>query len=122
MRSEPARGTCDYLASQVYRTENYGRSRKTLATIDRAKSENQAVALDVYPYIASSTSLLPRFIEGCEAVLVAESTPHPGAMIGSDGLASMQTPHPRLWGTFPRVLGYYVREKKLLGLETADTR
>jgi N-acyl-D-amino-acid deacylase len=44
---------------------------------------------------------------------------HPGAMIGSDGLASMQTPHPRLWGTFPRVLGHYVREKKLFDLETA---
>ena len=41
------------------------------------------------------------------------------AMIGSDGLASMLTPHPRLWGTFPRVLGHYVREKKLFDLETA---
>jgi N-acyl-D-aspartate/D-glutamate deacylase len=40
-------------------------------------------------------------------------------MIGSDGIASMQTPHPRLWGTFPRVLGHYVREKKLFDLETA---
>ena len=44
---------------------------------------------------------------------------HPAAMIGSDGIASMQTPHPRLWGTFPRVLGHYVREKKLFDLETA---
>jgi N-acyl-D-aspartate/D-glutamate deacylase len=44
---------------------------------------------------------------------------HPAAMIGSDGIASMQTPHPRLWGTFPRVLGHYVREKKLFELETA---
>lgn len=44
---------------------------------------------------------------------------HPAAMFGSDGIASMQTPHPRLWGTFPRVLGYYVREKKLFDLETA---
>ena len=44
---------------------------------------------------------------------------HPAAMIGSDGIASMQTPHPRLWGTFPRVLGHYVREKRLFALETA---
>jgi N-acyl-D-aspartate/D-glutamate deacylase len=44
---------------------------------------------------------------------------HPAAMIGSDGIASMETPHPRLWGTFPRVLGHYVREKKLFDLETA---
>ncbi|MCP4878143.1 MAG: D-aminoacylase [Gammaproteobacteria bacterium] len=145
---------------------NYGRSRQTLELIDQARSENQPVSFDVYPYIASSTSLLPRFIENCEAVMVAESKPHPecngkileqiaadwkcspeqacerlypasaiyfqmdesdlqrimahpGAMIGSDGIASMQTPHPRLWGTFPRVLGHYVRQKKLFDLETA---
>ena len=44
---------------------------------------------------------------------------HPAAVIGSDGIASMKMPHPRLWGTFPRVLGHYVREKKLFDLETA---
>ena len=145
---------------------NYGRSSETLAMIDRARDAQQAVSLDVYPYTASSTSLLPQFVREAESVLVAESTPHPecnghmldriaadwrcsleetcerlypaaaiyfqmdeadlqrilahpAAMIGSDGIASMQTPHPRLWGTFPRVLGHYVREKQLLRLETA---
>lgn len=44
---------------------------------------------------------------------------HPMAMIGSDGLAHDVRPHPRLWGTFPRVLGHYVRERQLLSLETA---
>ena len=145
---------------------NYGRSKQTLELIDQARSAKQNVSLDVYPYIASSTSLLAQFAKDCEAVLVAESTPHPecnglllerimndwkcsleeacerlypaaaiyfqmdendlqrimahpAAMIGSDGIASMHTPHPRLWGTFPRVLGHYVREKKLFELETA---
>jgi N-acyl-D-amino-acid deacylase len=28
-------------------------------------------------------------------------------------------PHPRLWGTFPRVLGYYSREQKLFSLGEA---
>ena len=41
------------------------------------------------------------------------------AMIGSDGIPHDEHPHPRLWGTFPRVLGYYTREKKLFDLETA---
>ena len=36
--------------------DNYGRSQQTLNLIDRARAENQAVSLDVYPYIASSTS------------------------------------------------------------------
>jgi N-acyl-D-amino-acid deacylase len=44
------------------------------------------------------------------------------AMIGSDGLPADQHPHPRLWGTFPRVLGRYVRERHLLSLEDAVQR
>jgi N-acyl-D-amino-acid deacylase len=44
---------------------------------------------------------------------------HPMAMVGSDGLAHDVSPHPRLWGTFARVLGHYVRERKLFSLETA---
>ncbi|MFZ0517943.1 MAG: D-aminoacylase [Acidobacteriaceae bacterium] len=38
---------------------------------------------------------------------------HAGTMIGSDGLPNDPLPHPRLWGTFPRVLGRYCRELKL---------
>ncbi|MBT6414971.1 N-acyl-D-amino-acid deacylase family protein [Candidatus Puniceispirillum sp.] len=44
------------------------------------------------------------------------------AMIGSDGLPEDAHPHPRLWGTFPRVLGHYVREKKLMPLNEAVHR
>ncbi|HTV45965.1 MAG TPA: D-aminoacylase [Stellaceae bacterium] len=40
-------------------------------------------------------------------------------MIGSDGLPHDTHPHPRLWGTFPRVLGHYCRELGLFGLEEA---
>jgi N-acyl-D-amino-acid deacylase len=44
------------------------------------------------------------------------------AMIGSDGLPEDLHPHPRLWGTFPRVLGQYVRERGVLTLENAVHR
>jgi N-acyl-D-amino-acid deacylase len=44
---------------------------------------------------------------------------HPETMIGSDGLPSDPLPHPRLWGTFPRVLGHYCREQKLFSLSEA---
>lgn len=44
---------------------------------------------------------------------------HPATMIGSDGLPSDPRPHPRLWGTFPRVLGHYSREEKLFPLAEA---
>ena len=145
---------------------NHGRAGEILALLDAALAAGQSLAFDVYPYCASSTSLLPRFVRDAEAVLVAESTPHPecngmlleriaadwqcspeaacerlypaaaiyfqiderdlerfmrhpAAMIGSDGIPSMQTPHPRLWGSFPRVLGHYARERRWFDLETA---
>jgi N-acyl-D-amino-acid deacylase len=40
-------------------------------------------------------------------------------MIGSDGLPHDASPHPRLWGTFARVLGHYSRGLNLFPLETA---
>jgi N-acyl-D-amino-acid deacylase len=53
----------------------------------------------------------------------------PGTMIGSDGLSAPPQantanarPHPRLWGTFPRVLGHYVRERGALTLADAVHR
>ncbi len=45
---------------------------------------------------------------------------HPQCMIGSDGLPSPTgKPHPRLYGTFARVLGTYARKERLLTLEDA---
>jgi N-acyl-D-amino-acid deacylase len=43
-------------------------------------------------------------------------------MIGSDGLPHDHHPHPRLWGTFPRVLGHYSRDLGLFPLEEAVRR
>ncbi|MGR2871814.1 N-acyl-D-amino-acid deacylase family protein [Vibrio vulnificus] len=40
-------------------------------------------------------------------------------MVGSDGLPNDPHPHPRLWGTFPKVLGHYCREEKLFSLQEA---
>ncbi len=51
---------------------------------------------------------------------------HPLLVIGSDGWArapygplSKDKPHPRSYGTFPRMLGRYVREEKIMSLERA---
>jgi N-acyl-D-aspartate/D-glutamate deacylase len=43
----------------------------------------------------------------------------PFSMIGSDGLPCDPHPHPRLWGTFPRVLGHYSRDHQILALAKA---
>ena len=51
---------------------------------------------------------------------------HPLSMFGSDGFGLSPTgvlgegqPHPRCYGTYPRVLGHYVREHGVLSLEQA---
>jgi len=53
----------------------------------------------------------------------------PGMMIGTDGFGlavsgpmAKGVPHPRSYGTFPRVLGRYVRELNILTLEEAVCR
>jgi N-acyl-D-amino-acid deacylase len=146
-------------------TRNHGRSPETLALITKTMGK-QAVGLDCYPYIASSTVLRYDRLEQSSKIIITWSKPHPefsgvdleevakrlnmsradaveaikpaGAiyfmlneddvqrilkfddtMIGSDGLPHDVKPHPRLWGTFPRVLGHYSRDLKLFPLETA---
>ena len=150
---------------KVAGTPNHGRSRETLPLIEQRMRE-QVVALDCYPYCASSTILSAGRAAIASKVLVTWSKPHPefagmelsevitkmnldlvrtiekllpaGAiyfsmdeadvqrilafehtMIGSDGLPHDAAPHPRLWGTFPRVLGHYSRGLNLFPLETA---
>lgn len=44
---------------------------------------------------------------------------HEAVMVCSDGLPNDPRPHPRLWGSFPRVLGHYSREMGLFPLHTA---
>lgn len=147
---------------------NYGRTRETLPLFDRLGGA-QRIGLDVYPYVAGSTVLLPQMVEMAEKTLVtwskarpefagrdlaevaaelglspleaaAELQPagaiyftmdeadvqriiaYPRSMIGSDGLPSDSHPHPRLWGTFPRVLGHYARELGVLSMADAVHR
>ncbi len=47
---------------------------------------------------------------------------HPGAMIGTDSTFLGERPSPRTYGSYPRVLGQFVREEALLSLEEAVRR
>jgi len=69
--------------------------------------------------------------EGAGAVVVVETMDeadvrtvmrHRTTMIGSDGIAAGSRPHPRLYGTFPRVLGRYARDERLMSLAEAVHR
>jgi N-acyl-D-amino-acid deacylase len=69
---------------------------------------------------------LHKIVFSMNAQEVVEIMQHPDGMIGSDGcavapygLTGEAKVHPRFYGTFPRVLGRYVREKQVLSLEEA---
>ena len=48
---------------------------------------------------------------------------HPDTMVGSDGIPDLTgQPHPRLFGTFPRILAKYVRKDRVLTLPEAVRR
>jgi N-acyl-D-aspartate/D-glutamate deacylase len=48
---------------------------------------------------------------------------HKSTMIGSDGIPTLDgKPHPRLYGTFARVIGHYARDEKLFAMEEAIHR
>jgi N-acyl-D-aspartate/D-glutamate deacylase len=86
-----------------------------------------AVAMDKDPAQAMMDFLL--FEQGKVSIIlflmseenVALGIAHPKVMIGSDSLVMAAgrggKPHPRTYGTFPRVLGKYVREEGLISLE-----
>jgi N-acyl-D-amino-acid deacylase len=44
---------------------------------------------------------------------------HPTAMVGTDSVFVGEKPSPRTYGSFPRILGQFVRDEGLLGLEVA---
>ncbi len=57
---------------------------------------------------------------------IREIVRSPSALVGSDGncvadygVVSQGMPHPRFYGTFPRIIGHYVHEQHLLPLEQA---
>jgi N-acyl-D-amino-acid deacylase len=147
---------------------NHGRMKETLPLIEKLR-QKQRLNIDVYPYIAGSTMILPSMMQRATRVLISWSRDYPqyngrdldeiakemgktreeaaeelspggaiyfmldekdvqkamsheAAIIGSDGIPDDQHPHPRLWGTFPRVLGHYSRDLGLFPLEDAVRR
>jgi dihydroorotase/N-acyl-D-amino-acid deacylase len=86
------------------------------------------------PTIENAADVVLSIVEqgGCQGIFQAMSEQdveriiqHPATMIASDGevpVFGRANPHPRSYGTFARVLGMYVREKKILTLEDAIRR
>ena len=96
---------------------------KTLADITSARGVEPTVenAADTAMQLLEKGSVRGIYHTMSEAD-VERILKHPATMIASDGevpVFGKDAPHPRSYGTFARVLGVYVREKKLLSLEEA---
>ncbi|WP_194841097.1 N-acyl-D-amino-acid deacylase family protein [Sporosarcina cascadiensis] len=88
-----------------------GKTVTEIAGID-GKSEGET-ALDLIHHEKNGVGMID-FVMNEESVkrIVA----HPAGTVGSDGLLGGE-PHPRAYGSFPRILGKYVREEKVTTLE-----
>jgi N-acyl-D-amino-acid deacylase len=99
-------------------------SGKSLAELARLTGREPAHAMmDLVLSERAGVSMVG-FSQSEENVAIASADPH--TMIGSDSLSLHSgpgphpgKPHPRSYGTFPRVLGVYCREKRLFSWETA---
>jgi N-acyl-D-amino-acid deacylase len=96
----------------------------SLAQIARQSGQAPAEALMNLLLEEKCTVGMVSFAQSIENV--AKVLAHPALMIGSDSIPLYAgeadrpgKPHPRTYGTFPRVLGEYAREQKLFSLETA---
>ncbi len=99
---------------------------KTMDKVLAAKNPS-ADPLDVlFDFLLEENGSIPTIYAHHEEKDMNLALSQPWCSIGSDGLAHATegplrrgSPHPRSFGTFPRVLGVYAREKKLLTLEDA---
>jgi len=98
---------------------------KSLAEIAKAKgAANTAEA--ILDLIVASQDQIIVFWHDLEEVILEMMLKHPLAIIATDGSGYSQAdktqnliPHPRSFGTTAKVLGTYVRDKKILTLEEA---
>jgi len=96
----------------------------TLAALARQTGKAPAEAMMDLLLEQRATVGMVSFSQNLENV--AKVLAHPAIMIGSDSIGLSEgvgpkhgKPHPRMYGTFPRVLGEYARERRLFSLETA---
>jgi N-acyl-D-amino-acid deacylase len=97
---------------------------KNLAELARLTGREPAQAMMDLVLSEKAGISMVGFSQSEENVAIASADPH--TMIGSDSLSLHAgpgphpgKPHPRSYGTFPRVLGVYCREKRLFSWETA---
>lgn len=106
------------IASTPHRHEYEGKTLEELCRLTGKPLHETVSAL-----VAEEGEGVVAVIFGMDEADVRRVLAHPTTMIGSDGIPSVEgKPHPRLYGTFVRVLGTYAREEHLFSLEEAVFR
>ena len=115
---------------------NEGATEEIIALVEEVRAQGTMIVSDQYPYDGAATAGLagiiaaPPGVDGLDAFRgaigehdVRRLMVQPWNMIASDGGygdgSDAPTGHPRGTGTFPRLLGHYVREEGVLTLEEA---
>src|SRR5205823_4016241 len=104
---------------------NWGHMDEIRAEIEEARARGVNVSACQYPYTAGGTNLpatLPGWAQegGREKMLERLKNPAERAKMRRDvGPLGSGQPHPRSYGTFPRILGRYVRDEHVLALPEA---
>jgi N-acyl-D-aspartate/D-glutamate deacylase len=112
------------VVSSVFTEKNRPIQGKTIAEIGRMRGMDPVdVAMDLLIEENARMTVLYHWMSEED---IAEIMQTPWVSICTDGMAvrpegilGRGVPHPRYYGTFPRILGRYVREKKVLRLEDA---
>jgi N-acyl-D-amino-acid deacylase len=90
---------------------------KTLQELAEARKTEPAEAL--FDVLLEEDANVLMVLYGMAEEDVTRILAHPAAMVGSDAIPSTGKPHPRYFGTFPRILSKYVREDKAFSLQEA---
>jgi N-acyl-D-amino-acid deacylase len=99
---------------------------ETVAALAAAEGEERDPATLLLDLVLEDENRASHVNFGMDEADVRTVMQHPLTMVGSDGSSLVPegplgegVPHPRNYGTFPRVLGHYAREEGVLSLEAA---
>ncbi len=90
---------------------------RTIAAL--AEAAGQDPFTFVLDLIAAEQGAVAIISESMNEAVMERFLTLPFARVGSDGDPGGSHPHPRLYGTFPRVIAHFVRDRGLLSLEEA---
>ena len=110
-------GWADVRLAALHRPENLRWESRTIADV---MTETGHDALDVICDLLLSEDLgVGQVTSGPWSETLRLFVKHPAGMVGTDSTFLGEKPSPRTYGSFPRILGQFVRDEALLSLEEA---